>query len=165
MPEGAHTVTVAADADNSVVVINAAEVELEQGRSHSVFAVGSLTDSDISPLVVVENPRRIATAAKLNVTHTSYSAGNVDIYLTATNDISDATPALSDVPFKATSGALSIAAGDYVVSVTPHDSKTVAIGPLAVTLEANGVYSLAAVDNTGGGIPLGVILMDDFVDN
>ncbi|ACA88863.1 DUF4397 domain-containing protein [Shewanella woodyi] len=165
VPEGAHTVTVAADADNSVVVINAAEVELEQGRSHSVFAVGSLTDSDISPLVVVENPRRIATAAKLNVTHTSYSAGNVDIYLTATNDISDATPALSDVPFKATSGALSIAAGDYVVSVTPHDSKTVAIGPLAVTLEANGVYSLAAVDNTGGGIPLGVILMDDFVDN
>ena len=163
VPEGDHTVTVAADADNSVVVIDAAEVTLEQGMSYSAFAVGSLTDSDISPLVVMESPRRIATAAKLNIAHASYSAGNVDIYLTATDDISDATPALSDVAFKATSGALSIAAGDYVVSVTPHDSKTVAIGPLPVSLMASGIYSVAAVDNMGGGAPLGVILMDDFV--
>ncbi len=163
VPEGDHTVTVAADADNSVVVIDAAEVTLEQGMSYSAYAVGSLTDSDISPLVVMESPRRIATAAKLNIAHTSYSAGNVDIYLTATDDISDATPALSDVPFMATSGALSITAGDYVVSVTPHDSKTVAIGPLPVSLMAGGIYSVAAVDNMGGGVPLGVILMDDFV--
>lgn len=163
VPEGDHTVTVAADADNSVVVIDAAEVTLEQGMSYSAYAVGSLTDSDISPLIVMESPRRIATAAKLNVAHTSYSAGNVDIYLTATDDISDATPALSDVPFMATSGALSITAGDYVVSVTPHDSKTVAIGPLPVSLMAGGIYSVAAVDNMGGGVPLGVILMDDFV--
>ncbi len=163
VPEGDHTVTVAADADNSVVVIDAAEVTLEQGMSYSAYAVGSLTDSDISPLVVMESPRRIATAAKLNVAHTSYSAGNVDIYLTATDDISDATPALSDVPFMATSGALSITAGDYVVSVTPHDSKTVAIGPLPVSLMAGGIYSVAAVDNMGGGAPLDVILMDDFV--
>ncbi|MCL1094433.1 DUF4397 domain-containing protein [Shewanella kaireitica] len=163
VPEGDHTVTVAADADNSVVVIDAAEVTLEQGMSYSAFAVGSLTDSDISPFIVMESPRRIATAAKLSVSHTSYSAGNVDIYLTATDDISDATPALSDVPFMATSGALSIAAGDYVVNVTPHDSKTVAIGPLPVSLMAGGIYSVAAVDNMGGGVPLGVILMDDFV--
>lgn len=163
VPEGDHTVTVAADADNSVVVIDAAEVTLEQGMSYSAYAVGSLTDSDISPLIVMESPRRIATAAKLNVAHTSYSAGNVDIYLTVTDDISDATPALSDVPFMATSGALSITAGDYVVSVTPHDSKTVAIGPLPVSLMAGGIYSVAAVDNMGGGVPLGVILMDDFV--
>ncbi|MCL1058403.1 DUF4397 domain-containing protein [Shewanella gelidimarina] len=162
VPEGDHTVTVAANSDNSIVVIDMAAVTLEQGMSYSALAVGSLTDNDIMPWVLMDSPRRIATAAKLNIAHASYSAGNVDIYLTATDDISDATPALSNVPFMAASGALSITAGDYVVSVTPHDSKTVAIGPLAVSLMAGGIYSVAAVDNIGGGTPLGVILMDDF---
>ncbi|PKG75379.1 hypothetical protein CXF83_22195 [Shewanella sp. Choline-02u-19] len=162
VPEGDHTVTVAANSDNSVVVIDMAAVTLDQGMSYSALAVGSLTENDIMPWVLMDSPRRIATAAKLNIAHASYSAGNVDIYLTATDDISDATPALSDVPFMAASGALSITAGDYVVSVTPHDSKTVAIGPLAVSLMAGGIYSVAAVDNIGGGTPLGVILMDDF---
>ncbi|QLE87301.1 DUF4397 domain-containing protein [Shewanella sp. Scap07] len=164
VPEGEHTVTVAADADNSVVVIDAAEVMLDQGMSYSALAIGSLGD-EIMPWVLMDSPRRVATAAKLNIAHASFSAGNVDIYLTATDDISDAAPALSDVPFMAASGALAVAAGDYVVSVTPHDSKDVAIGPLSVSLMAGGIYSVAAVDAAGGGTPLGVILMDDFVAN
>ncbi|WP_394202414.1 DUF4397 domain-containing protein [Shewanella waksmanii] len=164
VPEGEHTVTVAADADNSVVVIDEAPVSLDQGMSYSALAIGSLGD-EIMPWVLMDSPRRVATAAKLNIAHASFSAGNVDIYLTATDDISDAAPALSDVPFMVASGALEVAAGDYVVSVTPHDSKDVAIGPLSISLMAGGIYSVAAVDAAGGGTPLGVILMDDFVAN
>lgn len=163
VPEGDHTITVAADADNSVVVIDAAPVTLAQGASYSVLAVGSLSDSDIAPLVVMEDRRRVATEAKLNIIHASYSAGNVDIYLTPSSDITAATPALSNVPFKATSGSLSVPAGDYVVTVTGTGSKTAAIGPLNVTLAAGNLYSVAAVDAANGGAPLGVILMDDFV--
>lgn len=163
VPEGDHTITVAADADNSLVVIDAAPVTLAQGASYSVLAVGSLSDSDIAPLVVMEDRRRVATEAKLNIIHASYSAGNVDIYLTPSSDITSATPALSNVPFKATSGSLSVPAGDYVVTVTGTGSKTAAIGPLNVTLAAGNLYSVAAVDAANGGTPLGVILMDDFV--
>lgn len=163
VPEGDHTVTVAADADNSVVVIDAAPVTLTQGASYSVLAVGSLSGSDIAPLVVMEDRRRVATEAKLNIIHASFSAGNVDIYLTPDSDITAATPALSNVPFKATSGSLSVPAGDYVVTVTGTGSKTAAIGPLDVTLAAGNLYGVAAVDAVGGGAPLGVILMDDFV--
>lgn len=163
VPEGDHTITVAADADNSLVVIDAAPVTLAQGASYSVLAVGSLSDSDIAPLVVMEDRRRVATEAKLNIIHASYSAGNVDIYLTPSSDITAATPALSNVPFKATSGSLSVPAGDYVVTVTGTGSKTAAIGPLNVTLAAGNLYSVAAVDAANGGTPLGVILMDDFV--
>ncbi|GIU46360.1 DUF4397 domain-containing protein [Shewanella algidipiscicola] len=163
VPDGDHTITVAADADNSLVVIDAAPVTLAQGASYSVLAVGSLSDSDIAPLVVMEDRRRVATEAKLNIIHASYSAGNVDIYLTPSSDITAATPALSNVPFKATSGSLSVPAGDYVVTVTGTGSKTAAIGPLNVTLAAGNLYSVAAVDAANGGTPLGVILMDDFV--
>ncbi|GIU53767.1 DUF4397 domain-containing protein [Shewanella sp. KT0246] len=163
IPEGMHTVTVAADADNSVEVIKDAPVDLMLGYSYSVLAVGSLADDDISPWAFSEHTRRIATEARLNVIHASYSAGNVDVYLTPTADISDAAPALSDVPFKAASGSLSIAPGDYTVSVTVTGTKTVAIGPLAVSLAANGIYSVAAVDAENDTSMFSVILMDDFV--
>lgn len=163
VPEGTHTVTVAADADNSVVVIDEAEVTLNAGDSYTVMAVGSLGGDDIQPWVLMENRRSVATEAKLNVAHASYSAGNVDIYLTESDDISEATPALTNVPFMAASGSLSVAPGDYVISVTPTGTKTVAIGPLSVSLAAGGLYGVAAVDAQGGGAPLSVILMDDFI--
>ncbi|WP_285163310.1 DUF4397 domain-containing protein [Shewanella goraebulensis] len=163
IPEDMHTVTVAADADNSVEVIKDAPVDLMLGYSYSVLAVGSLADDDISPWAFSEHTRRIATEARLNVIHASYSAGNVDVYLTPTADISDTAPALSNVPFKAASGSLSIAPGDYTVSVTVTGTKTVAIGPLAVSLAANGIYSVAAVDAENDTSMFSVILMDDFV--
>lgn len=163
LADGAHTVTVAADADNSVVVIDEAALSLEKGQSYSVLATGSLGDMDINPWVVMEEGRRVATEAKINIAHASYSAGNVDIYLTPDSDISSATPVLSDIPFLAASGSLSVAPGNYVVSVTPTGSKTVAIGPLDISLAAGGLYGVVAVDATGGGAPLGVILLDDFV--
>ncbi|MDO6678267.1 DUF4397 domain-containing protein [Shewanella sp. 4_MG-2023] len=163
IPEGMHTVTVAADADNSVEVIKDAEVDLMLGASYSVLAVGSLSNNDISPWAFAEHTRRIATEARLNVIHASYSAGNVDVYLTPTADISASEPALTDVPFKAASGSLSVAPGDYTVSVTVTGTKTVAIGPLPVSLAANGLYSVAAVDAENDTSMFSVILMDDFV--
>ncbi|GGP60857.1 hypothetical protein GCM10009347_28910 [Shewanella algicola] len=162
IPEADHTVTVAADADNSVVVIDAAPVLLMLGKSYSAFAVGSLTDDAIEPLVLEEQTRRVATEAKLSVVHSAYSAPEVDVYLTETADISDATPALANVAFKAASGSLSVTPGTYNISVTVAGTKTVAIGPLEVTLNANGIYGVAAVDNEAGGAPFGVILLDDF---
>ena len=96
------------------------------------------------------------------MTHAAYSAPEVDIYLTATADISEASPALEDVPFKASSGSISVAPGTYTISVTVANTKDVAIGPLEVTLDAAGIYGVAAVDNVGGGAPFSVILLDDF---
>jgi hypothetical protein len=105
----------------------------------------------------------VATEAKLSVVHAAYSAPEVDVYLTQTADISNATPALSNVPFKARSGSLSVPPGNYYISVTLTGTKTVAIGPLEVSLDASGVYGVAAVDDVGGGAPFGVILLDDFI--
>lgn len=156
-----YNVKVAADADNSVVVINA-DLELEAGAYYTVHAVGSLTEDSIEPLVVMDNPRRIATAAQIRVIHGSSLAGPVDVYLTATSDISAATAALSNVPFKADSGYVQVPEGDYFVTVTPTGSKAAAIGPVAVSLDANKIYTAVARDGEGLTADLGLILLDDF---
>ncbi len=150
-----YNVKVAADADNSVVVINA-DLELEAGVYYTVHAVGSLTENSIEPLVVEDKPRRIATAAQIRVIHGSSLAGPVDVYLTATSDISAATAALSNVPFKADSGYIQVPAGDYFVTVTPTGSKTAAIGPVAVTLDTNKIYTAVARDGQGLTADIGI---------
>ncbi|MDP5141421.1 DUF4397 domain-containing protein [Rheinheimera baltica] len=157
-----YNVKVAADADNSVVVIDA-DLTLMPGAFYSVLAVGSLGENSIEPLVLADMPRRIATEAQVRIVHGSTLAGNVDIYVTATEDITDAAPAFAAVPFKAETGYVSLAAGDYVVTVTPAGSKTAAIGPVALTLEANSIYTAIARDGAGLTADVGLILMDDFV--
>jgi hypothetical protein len=46
--------------------------------------------------------------------------------------------------------------------VTATGTKTAAIGPATITVTNNGVYTAVARDNVGGGMPLGLILLDDF---
>ena len=157
-----YNVKVAADADNSVVVIDA-DLMLEAGAYYSVLAVGSLGNASIEPLVLADMPRRIATEAQVRIVHGSTLAGEVDIYVTATDDISEAAPAFAAVPFKAETGYVSLAAGDYVVTVTPAGSKMAAIGPVTLTLEANSIYTAIARDGAGLTADVGLILMDDFV--
>ena len=157
-----YNVKVAADADNNVVVIDA-DLALDAGAYYSVLAVGALGENSIEPLVLADMPRRIATEAQVRIVHGSTLAGNVDIYVTTTEDISAATPAFANVPFKAETGYVSLSAGDYVVTVTPTGSKMAAIGPVALTLEANSIYTAIARDGAGLTADVGLILMDDFV--
>ncbi|MDP5036644.1 MAG: DUF4397 domain-containing protein, partial [Alishewanella sp.] len=156
-----YNVKVAAAADNSVVVIDA-DLTLDAGAFYSVLAVGSLQNDTIEPLVLADMPRRVATEAQVRIVHGSTLAGPVDIYVTATNDISAATPAFAAVPFKADTGYVSLAEGTYFVTVTPAGSKTAAIGPLSLDLEANKIYTAVARDGVGLTGNVGLILLDDF---
>jgi hypothetical protein len=158
---GAYNVKVAAAADNSVVVIDA-DLTLTAGSFYTVLATGSLTENTITPLVLADVPRRIATAAQIRLVHGSTLAGNVDIYVTANSDISGATPAFSNVPFKAETGYVSLTPGSYVVSVTPAGSKNAAIGPLRLELAGNKIYTAVARDGENRMAPLGLIVLDDF---
>lgn len=166
LPEGDRTLRVAAAADNSVVVINDATVNLNKGSHYSVLAVGELTQSSINPAVLQDMPRRVATAAQVRVIHASPAAGNVDIYVTATSDISAVEPNFAAVPFTnpqlAETGYVALAAGQYVVTVTAAGTKQAAIGPLELSFDANKIYTVIATDNTGGGLPPGIITLDDF---
>lgn len=146
-------------------VLDDVPLSLATSDKLSVYAVGAVADGSLALTVVTEMQRRIATDAQIQLVHASPSAGNVDIYVTATDDISMADPAFADVPFNAealvSTGYVSLLPGDYVVTVTATGTKTAAIGPVPLTLEGGGIYTAAAVDAEGGGLPTGLILLDD----
>lgn len=159
---GTYQVDTALTSDNSIVGITA-DLTLDANDKVTVLAVGTLATEDpdiaLEYYVLDDSTRRVATEAKLRLTHAHPTVGNVDIYLTADGNIAGVTPAFSDVPYKANTDWVSVAAGDYVVTVTPTGNAAVeAINTGTITLDAGGIYSAVAVDNAPGNL----LLMDDF---
>ncbi len=160
VPPAAYNLKVTPAGNPGAIVINA-NATLARGAQYSVFAVGRL--ATIEPLVLRDDRRRVATQAKVRILHASPTAGAVDIYVLAPGAaLATATPAFSNVAFKANTGYVSLAAGPYDVVVTPTGTRTAAIGPARIQVANAGVYTIAARDAVGGGTPLGVILLDDF---
>ena len=157
---GALNVKVVPTGATTPVVIDA-DLDLVAATATTVMAVNTL--ASIEPLLLADQLRRIATEAQVRIVHASPSAGEVDIYVVAPGASIDAVePNFSVVPFLADTGYVSLDAGDYDVVVTPTGSKTPAIGPATITVAAGGIYTAAARDESGTGLPLGLILFDDF---
>ncbi|MET1254853.1 DUF4397 domain-containing protein [Aliikangiella maris] len=161
LPAADYNIKVTPTGAQAPVVIDA-DLSLMAGESYNVIAANVL--ASIEPLVLTADNRRIATEAKLRLVHASPAAGNVDIYIVAPGaDITDLTPALSDVALTADSGFVSLLPGDYDVILTVAGSKDIALGPVSVTLNGAGIYTAIARDAAGGGLPAGLILLDDFL--
>lgn len=161
--DGDYLIDVAAN-NNGVVVVDDAAVTLKVGQSYTAIANNELSDVGLD--LVMDNPRRIATAAQVRIFHASPGAGDVDIYVTTDGDIENAQPAFSAVPFTtpmlAETGYVQLTAGDYFVTVTAAGTKNAAIEAGMLTLQGGNIYTAVAVDAERGGLPPQLILMDDF---
>ncbi len=160
-----YLIDVAADADNSIVVIDDASVPLMAGMTYTAIANNTLAGIQLD--LQTDMPRRVATDAQVRIIHASPAAGAVDIYVTADGNIDAVTPDFANVPFTAgdlaETGYVSLPPGDYVVTVTPTGTSTVALETGTLSLMGGKIYTALAVDATGGGAPVGLILADDFV--
>lgn len=162
LPADTYNFKVAPTGTTTPVVINS-DVPLASGTEYTLLAVGAL--ANIEPLLLTDNNRKVATEAKVRLVHASTLAGHVDIYVVAANaSIVDATPAFSDVPFKAETGYVSLAAGSYDVIIAPAGTKTEAI-KATLTFANNTVYTAVARDGVNLTLPLGVIGLDGLASN
>ncbi|BDX08535.1 DUF4397 domain-containing protein [Planctobacterium marinum] len=163
VPAADYLIDVAATGGGATVIDDAA-VTLAQGQTYTAIANSELASIGLD--LVMDTPRRIATAAQVRIFHASPGAGDVDIYVTADGDIDSAEPAFSGVPFTspvlAETGYVQLSAGDYFVTVTVAGTKTAAIETGMLSLAAGSIYTAIAVDAAGGGLPPQLILMDDF---
>jgi hypothetical protein len=153
LASGSYDLSVAASADNSLVVIDAPNTQLDAGAATSIYAVGKLnavTDNTIEPLVISEDLRSVALYSKLRVVHASPSAaalGLVDIHASADGNYSADTVVLSGLDFK-DNALLNVPEGSYYFAVilADDDSYTPAIETMAM-LENGNVYSAVATDD------------------
>lgn len=169
LPADTYNVAVQAAGNPSVTPIGPVDLDLAPGTFYSVLAVDFF--STIQPLILTDDPRPIATNAKVRIVHASPTAQDVDIYVTAVGaDINTESPTLATVPFLANTGYLALAAGDYDVTVTPAGTKTAAIGPATISIADGGVYTAIArdpaanPDSAPGSETLGLIVLADVID-
>ena len=160
VPPADYNVKVTAANNPGLVAIDA-DLTLDAGVFYSVYAKDFF--ANVAPLVLIDDQRPVATEAKIRLIHGSPSAGPVDIYLSAPgDDLATLTPNFSNVPFDADTGYISLTGGDYRVRVTPTGTQTVAIDTGTISLADGRIYTAVARDNVGGGLPLDLILLDDF---
>lgn len=163
----------AGDADLFVTAAGSTDAVLEasltlvDGWQGNVFAAGELGTGEANLQPVVLDNRRVATEARLRLIHASSFAGDVDIYVSPTDDFTAVDPAFESVPFNleelATTGNVALDPGAYFVTITLAGTQDAALGPLPIELTEGGIYTAVAVGTDAES--LGVILMDDFVDN
>ncbi|USH04524.1 DUF4397 domain-containing protein [Grimontia kaedaensis] len=163
VPAGTQDVTVNVPS-LTTDVLKDVPVALEQGKFYNAIVLGSVDASDafdIELLPFEEDRRKVATEAKISLVHGSVSAGTVDVYITPTTDIFNASPIRSNFAYKQTITGVGLMPGEAVISITPTGSKTVAIGPLTVNFEVGKLYGAVAQDAASGGAPLGINGFDE----
>ncbi|GGW95629.1 CHRD domain-containing protein [Alteromonas halophila] len=160
---GDYLIDIVADEDNSIVAVDDAEVTLEQGMFYTAVANNTLASPELD--LLTDMPRSIATEAQVRVVHASPAAGAVDVYVTGDGDIDGVDPALSNIQYStgdlADSGYVSLAEGEYVITVTPTGTKTAAIETGMLTLDNGGIYTAVAVNGDMEGDLPQLILQDD----
>lgn len=168
-PLAADTYNVAVTAADmpGVVAIGPVDLALEAGTWYSVLAVDKF--ANIEPLIATDDPRPVATNAKVRIIHAAAdpAAQSVDIYVTAVGaDIDPLTPTLSAVAFKDNTGYLGLDAGDYDVTVTVAGTKIAAIGPATISVGLGDVVTAIARDPlpSAGAADFGLILLEDTLD-
>lgn len=125
-----YAVSVAQDGSGiASALISQADISLDAGQEYTAIATGGSSGEPAQLLLIADDNRAVATEARVNVIHAAPAAGTVDVYVNAAGSVSaaailngDVTPAIAGFAFGATTGYLSLAAGDYDVRVVAGGS-------------------------------------------
>ncbi|GLS89492.1 hypothetical protein GCM10007916_05590 [Psychromonas marina] len=164
LPAAEYTFNAAPTGTTDVVDALTLTTTLDNAMSYTAIAIGNLGDATENDelYVVVDDKRRVATEAKVRAIHASTLAGNVDIYVSSDDMVSDDDTMIADIAYKGDTTLLSIMAGEAYVMVTPAgDMSTIAIGPVMLDFKAGTITTLVAIDDPDSSTDVSVISIDD----
>ncbi|MCH8498898.1 MAG: DUF4397 domain-containing protein [Marinobacter sp.] len=142
---------------------------LALGSASTVIAVGNGVDAALEALLVADNNRAVATAARLRVIHAAAEAPVVDVFLVPTGDtpeetnqaIANASPTIPGFAYKENTGYLDVPAGEYVVVIRSGDGNEL-FRSGEINLSTGRVYTAIARLNKDPDSVATVVLLDDF---
>ena len=162
LPAATYNFKVTAAGTLTPAVINA-DVPLANGAQYTLLALGAV--ENIEPLLLKDDNRMVATEAKVRLIHGSTLAGNVDIYvLPSGTSTANQNPSFANIPFKASTDYVSLAAGKHDVIITPAGQAGTTAIKATLDVAAGSVYTAVARDGVNLTTPLGVIGLDTLAD-
>jgi hypothetical protein len=106
----------------------------------------------------VDNTRPISSEGQLQIINAAPSSAQPDMFLIAAGgSLTGATAKVVNQPLLSIASAVA-SAGDYDVAFTATASTTAIAGPVPLTIENGGIYTVYAIDAAGGGPPYQVVI-------
>jgi hypothetical protein len=159
VPAGAHNVKVYATGTTSSPVIDA-DLTLAAGKAYTVAATGAV--ADIKAQVLQDDPKPVASTAKVRVVHLSADAPAVDI-ATAGSAVDEAV--VKNLAYPDATDYLALPGGTYDLEVRLAGETTVALALPNVKVQHGRAYSVFAVGSAaspavGGNALQAVVAVD-----
>ncbi|WP_117235216.1 DUF4397 domain-containing protein [Vibrio maerlii] len=157
---GTYDISIVDNATRTADILSAPGVSFEAGMDYSVYASGQVALNNISPLVVVEERRPVATSAVVNITHAAANpaAATVDIFING--DL-----AVSDFPYKEVISGVYLAEGSYDIDVAPAGAGIgSAVISATIPLVSGEVYQIIAIDDSTSSTGFGAIALPTITD-
>lgn len=163
LPAGTYTVEIKVTGTDTTV--KQLSVPVQADKDYTAIAVGYAGGNQPGFDVMLLEDDNSAPAdgrVKIRVAHTAPGAPAVDVYVTTPFEtLMGKEPVLTNVPFKAASGYLSVPIGMYQARVAVAGTKTIAIDSHRLVTWGGMIRTVIAVDNKGGGAPFDLILLPD----
>ena len=145
------------------VFLEQSQINLSPGSRSSMYFLG--LPGDLAGIILPDDNRRLANAAKFRVLQGAIRFTATDVYfLAAGSDIGLVSPSLNSLLYAQNTGYLSVEPGEYELTFTLANSKTVIGGPFRLNLAGGGIYSVVAVDQADIST-VDILRLDDFADN
>lgn len=154
-PEGKE-VRIRVYSESEVIPIVDEKKEILSGTDYSLY----LLEEDKSDTVVLQLGTDTNTPPddgqfRLRVGNFSATNATFDVYLLKPDGrVRDSSPAAAAVAFKAFTKYFDIDEGEFVVKITPADSKTVLLDTGVISGKDGEVSTLVVLEKEGGGKPL-----------
>jgi hypothetical protein len=163
LPAGAHEIRV--NVSGTATTVLQASPTVESGRDYTAVAAGFAGGR--SPalellLLADDNALPASGNVKVRVVHGAPSAPGVDVYVTTPFEtLEGKTAVLSNVPFKAASGYLSVPISLYQARVAVAGTRNIAIDSHRLVTWNQMIRTIIAVDAKDGGAPFDFIILPD----